>query len=243
MMSLPDWEFLLEAWDQGAQLNPSGQALAILGCAYPERSIQELAGLNIIQRDLELLKLRQRLFGDLINIFMSCAHCGMHLEFSIPASSVLSSLADQAERVVQWNSKGFHYNLRLINSFDLSTVIDMEPEQNAQFALLEKCLTITATDTDQRTPDPSEYLSTAMSKFNKLLQDAEIVLNVQCPACLQTVHTELDICSFLWREIRHAANSLLAEVHELARTYGWAETAILSMSPARRHAYLDMVRL
>jgi hypothetical protein len=37
------------------------------------------------------------------------------------------------------------------------------------------------------------------------------------------------------------ARSLLAEVHSLARAYGWTESEILALSPQRRSTYLEMV--
>jgi hypothetical protein len=71
---------------------------------------------------------------------------------------------------------------------------------------------------------------------------AEIALTLTCPACdaRQVVH--LDIAGFLWAEVRHAAQRLLDEVHELGWAYGWSEGAILTMSASRRQAYLDRVR-
>jgi hypothetical protein len=36
------------------------------------------------------------------------------------------------------------------------------------------------------------------------------------------------------------ARALLAEVHSLARAYGWTEPEILALSPQRRAAYLEM---
>jgi len=50
-----------------------------------------------------------------------------------------------------------------------------------------------------------------------------------------------DIASFFWAEICVQAKRLLREVHTLARAYGWREMDILSMSPARRQFYLEMV--
>ena len=70
---------------------------------------------------------------------------------------------------------------------------------------------------------------------------AEIELNLQCPACRHCWSSLLDIVSFFWSEVSNQVKRLLAEVHLLARAYGWREADILSMSAARRKAYLDMV--
>ena len=45
---------------------------------------------------------------------------------------------------------------------------------------------------------------------------------------------------FLGQDYRTAAR-LLAEIHTLARAYGWSERDLLGMSAVRRAAYLGMV--
>ena len=70
---------------------------------------------------------------------------------------------------------------------------------------------------------------------------AEIQIQLACPACTQHWPLILDIASFVWTEIATQAKRLLAEVHILARAYGWREADILAMSDRRRRHYLDMV--
>jgi hypothetical protein len=83
----------------------------------------------------------------------------------------------------------------------------------------------------------------AAEEFNRLNADAEIQFTLACPACGIVQRTELDIVRFLWSELRHAAKSLLFEVHELASAYGWSEASILSMNASRRAMYLEMARV
>ena len=51
----------------------------------------------------------------------------------------------------------------------------------------------------------------------------------------------LDIASFVWSEIHAWAIRLLHDVHALALAYGWREVDILTMSPWRRQAYLELI--
>jgi hypothetical protein len=51
----------------------------------------------------------------------------------------------------------------------------------------------------------------------------------------------LDNAGILWREVALAARRLLAEIHRLARAYGWSEQAITAMSATRRATYLEML--
>jgi hypothetical protein len=70
---------------------------------------------------------------------------------------------------------------------------------------------------------------------------ADIQLGLTCPACERQWHVVFDILSFLWTEIEVWAWRMLADVHTLARAYGWGEREILSLSPTRRQFYLEMV--
>ena len=63
---------------------------------------------------------------------------------------------------------------------------------------------------------------------------ADIHLALNCPSCEHKWEAPFDIVAFLWREISAAARRLLREVHTLASAYGWTETEILALSPARR---------
>ena len=70
---------------------------------------------------------------------------------------------------------------------------------------------------------------------------ADVQLNLSCPACSQSWAVMFDVVSFFWSEICVQAKRLLREVHTLARAYGWREVDILGMSTARRQFYLEMV--
>jgi hypothetical protein len=50
-----------------------------------------------------------------------------------------------------------------------------------------------------------------------------------------------DAGSFFWSELGAWARRLLHEIHSLARAYGWSESEILTLSPARRQAYLELI--
>jgi hypothetical protein len=69
---------------------------------------------------------------------------------------------------------------------------------------------------------------------------AEILLDLVCPACGHTWLGVFEIVTFLWSEIRARARRLLQEVDALARAYGWREADVLRMSETRRGLYLQM---
>ncbi|HJQ82925.1 MAG TPA: GNAT family N-acetyltransferase, partial [Candidatus Binatia bacterium] len=51
----------------------------------------------------------------------------------------------------------------------------------------------------------------------------------------------LDVGRLLWEKVQIAAERLLLDVDALARAYGWTEREILSLSPGRRAAHLQIV--
>jgi hypothetical protein len=71
---------------------------------------------------------------------------------------------------------------------------------------------------------------------------AEILLSFDCPNCGACFQESLDLASFLWAEVEDRARRMLREVHALASAYGWSEAQILSLGPARREIYLEMVQ-
>jgi hypothetical protein len=68
-----------------------------------------------------------------------------------------------------------------------------------------------------------------------------VQLSLTCPDCDARWDAPLDIASFLWSEVQAWALRTLADVHTLARAYGWAEADILALSPPRRQAYLELI--
>jgi hypothetical protein len=70
---------------------------------------------------------------------------------------------------------------------------------------------------------------------------AELLLDLTCPACAHRWEAPFDIVPFFWTEIATEAKRLLREVHTLARSYGWREADVLAMSATRRRSYLEVL--
>lgn len=69
----------------------------------------------------------------------------------------------------------------------------------------------------------------------------EILLDLNCPECGAHWQLLFDVVNFLWVEIAASAKRLLLEIHALAKTYGWTERYILTLSDVRRQSYLEMI--
>ena len=70
---------------------------------------------------------------------------------------------------------------------------------------------------------------------------ADIRLGLRCTECGHGWDALLDIGACFWDELGSRAHQLLESVHRLASAYGWRESEILALSPARRAAYLNMI--
>jgi hypothetical protein len=75
----------------------------------------------------------------------------------------------------------------------------------------------------------------------KLDAQANVQLDLHCPACQRGWTAAFDIVAFFWGELDAWAQRLLVEVHKLASAYGWSEADILGMSQVRRNLYLNIV--
>jgi hypothetical protein len=69
---------------------------------------------------------------------------------------------------------------------------------------------------------------------------ADIRIRLECPQCSRVLSVVFDIVAVLWTELGVYAKRLLRQVDVLARRYGWTESEILSLSPARRAFYLAL---
>ncbi|HJW38670.1 MAG TPA: hypothetical protein VJ420_08645 [Candidatus Udaeobacter sp.] len=219
---------LLSVWESGASQVPLQRALTMLAFACPEASSDSLARLTIGQRDARLLALREMTFGFEVTGVTDCPECGEKIELSLNCSQIRSTTEAEPpdELVVQAN--GFEMRFRLPTSADLFAVKTEEE-------LLERCL---LSRVDDLTEDFAATVSEKMASADPM---AEIHLVLDCPRCQHRWEAPFDIVAFLWREISAAARRLLREVHTLASAYGWTETEILALSPARRRIYLEIV--
>ena len=229
---------LIEAWDRGLGQNPLGRALTLLACAWPERTAADCRALAIVERDRELLQLRRAMFGDRLRGFIACSVCGTSLEVEVEISSLLGRMEGaQSMAVHEREIGGCRLFMRQATTADVAAAAAAPDPVVARRVLLERCVTL-----HPAVALEGELADAAVAMFEELHQDSEIVFHLQCPLCGGTQKSELDIAAYLWTEVSRAGVSLLRDVHELARAYGWTEDSILAMSPGRRACYLEMVR-
>lgn len=222
---------ILELWEHGARRHPLDRALLLLGCARPGESLDELADIAIGERDQTLLALCSATFGHELSSYIDCPECNTRLEFMLNTDTLHAE-----QRGLPVEIDGFR--VRPPNSRDLASTLAISDPAQAVRMLAQRCCVVEGRDLPSLTPEQVEKIASAMSEADSM---ADIVLEFSCAECGFAWHTPFDIAAYLWREIELYAKKLLAEIHTLARAYGWSEREVLELSDTRRTAYIDMV--
>jgi hypothetical protein len=66
-------------------------------------------------------------------------------------------------------------------------------------------------------------------------------LATTCPACGTEVELAIDAVALAWATVGDLATAVLDDVTALARGFGWTETEVLAVPPARRRMYRDQL--
>jgi hypothetical protein len=232
---------LLELWETGLYQHHLDRALTMLAFACPGQD--RLASLKIAQRDSLLLDLREQMFGPELGGFAACPGCNEHMEFTMSVDDIRVEpgipLKDEYVLEVEETKISF----RLPDSRDLGVIACCTDIHSARNMLVELCV-IRATRKGENVETrelQDEVIAILASSMSENGPQADIVLDLHCPACGHNWQVIFDIGNYLWKEISAQAKRILHEVHTLAQAYGWREEDILSMSPARRQLYLEMV--
>jgi len=220
------------------------RGLLMLSYCLPERPWAELAAVSVGQRDAMVLALRRATLGPALHSFATCPGCAGQLEFELNADELGMGSGRQEQPIAHTFQEGsFSVNCRLPDSTDLYAASSCANVEEARQIILTRC--VLSVEEGGRALTAGEIPSTIADDIEAFLSERdcadEISLKLECPACGRGWELALDIVSFFWREIQSAARRIVLEVDALARCYGWSETEILNMTPARRQLYLEMV--
>lgn len=217
-------------WESGRALHPLDRAVLAVQSALPDTH-ESVADWPIGRRNRALAQIRAAAFGALRG-WAACRGCAERLEFDLDTRSITDA-AQPSEADSVW-ARGHRY--RVPTSRDLAAVVDAPDVDAAVRDLVRRCRQdvggAVCADAD------IDEVSECMAAADPL---AEIRVSFDCPSCGAHFEENVDLVSFLWSEIEAAAKRALAEVHALARAYGWRERDILSLSAARRDYYLKLV--
>ena len=233
-MRIPNHAEVVSLWEQGLPRHAVDRALLLCGCARPDLPPSALADLPIGAVNNALLRLRAACFGALWKAHAECAACGQRSEFILDARALAAS-SMIGDACVPFEVGGWRF--RTPHSRDLAQIAQEPDVERAARRLLELCCV-------QAMPgaDLDAVRQEVEARIDALDPAADLAVTLDCSACGQRASLALDVGSMLFDEFAAQARELLVDVHTLASAYGWAERDILALSPARRAAYLEMVR-
>jgi len=223
---------LLELWERAVKRHPLDRALLLMAAARPGETLQQLAEVPIGERDQALLALRCANFGPRLLAYVDCPTCSTRLEFVLDGEALY---CEHAPTCIEADG----IRVRPPNSRDLALALKQHDLESAVHCLARRCVM-----SDHGQPDqdlPLEEIDRVEAVLVEADSAADIVLNFSCEECGHDWQSVFDIGGYLWQEIDAHACRLLNDIHILARTYGWTERDVLSLSDERRAAYINMV--
>jgi hypothetical protein len=232
---------ILDVWEVARDLPAAQRALAMWAAAGPDCAVAELAIAPIGRRDAALAALRRALYGTVAECFLECPGCKEPLEFPIDLSALDVPPDDGSPGEIACDVWTCRY--RLPTTEDLVALAGSHDADEVRRELLARCVIELrrAGDLVPSSALPSQVAGALEAEMARRDPNADIRLMLTCASCSHAWSSTFDIASFLWRELERDAARLLRQVDVLARVYGWSESQVLSLSRARRRAYLDLV--
>ncbi|WP_421937187.1 hypothetical protein [Phenylobacterium sp.] len=234
---------MVRVWDLG-QRRPNWQrALIMLEPALPELSADALSNLSIGQRNARLFALRQSVVGPVMNALVKCPKCGEPLEFEQLIAELIEDYADPTEREFEVTEGRYCVRHRLLTSADLARAggrggLEEVRAHLTRSAVVSATFDGVAIDVDDL---PSEVVAAVEEQMDAADPLARVAIPLACAGCEHVWPALFDIATYFWAELDARAKQALQDVIALARHYGWGETEILAMSPARRDYYLGAI--
>lgn len=242
-MRTPSPTELLRVWERGLAQSPAQRALTLLNACCSEMASEQIDHFSVVERDLLLLALRERIFGPHLASLTTCPACSERLEFSIDVADIRAASKANTQGTFSMPLADYRVQFRLPNSLDLASLDPASDEGASRRHLLQRCVIAAqrgATEIEA-IELPQEVLTPLAERMAELDPDSDLQLALSCPLCHHQWQAPLDIVSYFWSEIHAWANRILHEVHTLASAYGWRESDVLGLSAKRRQAYLEMI--
>jgi hypothetical protein len=236
---------LLSAWEKGLNQASLQRPLVLLAAAFPGISPDTLVKMSVGQRDRGLLQMRECLFGQKLQNTAVCPQCTERLEWENQVADFLLPPHENTTTDQEFELDSGEYSLlfRLPNSLDIDRVAGDANTETAQQILLSRCLLKASRSGAvcelQQLPDSA--IQQLTDRIEALDSQADIQIELDCPACSHRWVVLFDIANFLWKEVNAWAEQMLQTVYRLAAAYGWSEREILSISPVRRQLYLGLI--
>jgi hypothetical protein len=196
-------------------------------------------------REALLLHLRRLTFGESIAAIVACPGCAERLDLDLMTADLLVAPAAEAssDAELELEADGVRWRVLLRRPTGADQrALHGTPDPAA--ALLRRCvLSLIRADgvawrVDELSAALAEVLDAALATCDP---QAEIRLDVTCPACALPFAAPFDAAAHLFVELAAEAHLLLGEVVAIAGATHWREADILALPRSRRRAYAALV--
>ena len=238
----PTAAVLLRAWECGAAEATPDRAASLLHWLDADAAAASVqAGeLTVGQCDARLFELRRAMFGEMLEVVATCSACQSAVELTLALGELQPPVQEGPVPPLTVQANGYTLLCRVPRNDDLG-VLARRSEEVTLRDLLEQCV-IEASSPDGLPVTlrglPEAVVETIIEALAGCDPGAFTVLRMRCP-CGNEWADELDIRTVVWNDLTEWVGRTLAEVHHLARAYGWSEAEILAMSGWRRRWYLE----
>jgi hypothetical protein len=244
--------------EKGSMLLPAERTTALLARCLTHIgrqasvSPEDVRSLTVGDRDALLLHLRRLTLGNRIQASMVCPRegCREKLDVELAVSDLLlppnGNAKEFFETEVRDKKTTYKVKFRLPNGADqeeAARLALLDPEAGSK-RILERCIRkvekgkVSVKTNDRPLKTLAKHLPRLMAELDP---QAEVLLNMTCPACEESFAINFDIGDYFFRELMSHSDSLYREVHILAFHYHWAEQEILNLSHVKRQIYLDLL--
>lgn len=225
---------VVDAWESCQGRTRADVAVRLLLLAHPEVADADLSDLPVGRRDRLLLDLRQRVFGDTLELRTACPACTEQLELGATVDEFRRPYADSGWHEIDVDGEQIAY--RLPTSHDLAAAAALPTGSERYEEIWRRC--VRASSAGAVGPRVRAAVESAMRDHD---EQAVCDIELTCPECEHEWVEAFDVVRVLWAEIDGIARRRLFDVHRLAEAYGWDEAAVLSLGPARLQFYLDQL--
>ncbi|HEX8162180.1 MAG TPA: hypothetical protein VF538_09925 [Pyrinomonadaceae bacterium] len=245
--------------EEGRALLPARRVTALLertlgpcvsGVAVTPEFVRRL---TVGDREALMLHLRRLTLGGEISCIISCplAACGEQMDLDLKVEDLLvppnaHARGETHEAFVEAEGRRYRVLFRLPNGGDQEDAAALAASdwEAAMRLVMRRCVKSTTLADDAEAGEvslPPDAVPALQSVMASLDEQAEIVLDLKCPACGHAFSLPFDIGDYFQRELTRRGADVYREVHQLALHYHWSEAEILAMTRARRRLYLGLL--
>jgi hypothetical protein len=218
----------------------------LTGEAEPAPNPSPWPSLTVTDFEYALLGLRRFLFGDTVRCFFRCA-CSERMEIEFSIATLLREAQPRTPRRVLSSAtrsgwlimpeKHIAFRLPVVND-QLSALASPFPYAHLEQRCIER--TVESANPDAR--PGARATATVERAMEAMAPTVSRPIAGICAACGAGVTLQLHMPSLVLDELRASAAGVHSEIHAIAATYHWQESAILALPQFRRQAYSEAIR-